>query len=226
MSLKLSSKQSPACLCILVAQEVVTCSQPQPRRCRPLPFPHTVQVVPWAILAYDLGQRLDDEQVREGGLGCYQLFLPSIYSAFCSVPLLPSHLTRCTAIGILPVQGWVPRLFKSHQALSAINRGGKYLCIVRRPDAVLKSWYNFLCAKGVPPVVAAEDINEFAKLPDFFTKNMRFGVDLWQYYREFWTCRGDPRCAEGRHARHGRYLSIRCWPISPPCRGPFLRALS
>jgi hypothetical protein len=37
-----------------------------------------------------------------------------------------------------------PRVFKTHQRLSAVNPGGKYLCTVRDPVKTMISWWNFL----------------------------------------------------------------------------------
>eukprot|EP00911_Craspedida_sp_UC1_P000731 UC1_evm1s560 len=72
----------------------------------------------------------------------------------------------------------------------------RYLVTVRRPDAVLRSWYNFLLDKRAPPAVAASmngGIDAFARLDSFFARDMRFGASLWQYYSEFWKCRNDPK---------------------------------
>lgn len=70
------------------------------------------QVSPWAQLAGDLGQDLNEPHIA------------------------------------------CPRLFKTHQRLSAINAGGKYLVTVRDPTKVLISWCVNLkeALQGRPPV--------------------------------------------------------------------------
>ena len=78
-----------------------------------LAFDDIYQVAPWAQMAWDLGQSLDDgAQDALGGV----------------------------------------RLFKTHQRISAINRGARYIAVIRRPAATAISWYNFLKEKDVPPL--------------------------------------------------------------------------
>ena len=82
----------------------------------------------------------------------------------------------------------VPRFFKSHQRISAINRGAKVLCVVRSPAATLFSWYNFLCAMKVPQVLAYPSVNEFVHDSEYCVDGMRFGASLWEYFSEFFLC--------------------------------------
>ena len=82
----------------------------------------------------------------------------------------------------------VPRFFKSHQRISAINRGAKVVCVVRSPAATLFSWYNFLCAMKVPKVLAFPSINEFVRDREYCVDGMRFGASLWEYFSEFFLC--------------------------------------
>jgi len=69
-------------------------------------FDDVYQIVPWDKLAWDIGQRLDAEQV-----------------AF-------------------------PRLFKSHSRLGVVNRGARYVTLVRDVEATASSVFNFFRAKG------------------------------------------------------------------------------
>ena len=74
-----------------------------------------------------------------------------------------------------------PRIFKSHQLLSAINSGGKYLCIVRDPAATLMSWFAFQKAKGRPGYAEYDDVNEYiANRPELFSGQVIFGTNLWE----------------------------------------------
>ena len=87
-----------------------------------------------------------------------------------------------------------PRIFKSHQLLSAVNPGGKYLCIVRDPEATLMSWFAFQKAKGRPGYAEYEDANEYIanKGADIFGEECCFGMNIWQMYAEIWSARNDP----------------------------------
>ena len=87
-----------------------------------------------------------------------------------------------------------PRIFKSHQLLSAVNPGGKCLCIVRDPEATLVSWFAFQKAKGRPGYAEYEDANEYIanKGADIFSGECCFGMNIWQMYAEVWSARNDP----------------------------------
>jgi len=93
-----------------------------------------------------------------------------------------------------------PRLFKTHQRLSAINGGARYLVVVREPSKTALSWYNFLKDKDVPPLRKYWDtpggtgVSGFVQDPGFFAPpgGMRFGGTLWEYYAEFAACLSDP----------------------------------
>lgn len=89
-------------------------------------------------------------------------------------------------------QGWHPRLFKTHERLSAINRGARYLCMVRSVEAVALSWWNFLKDKEVPAVQPLS-LSEFVHNKDFFDEGMRFGATIWEYYSEFYRARRLPQ---------------------------------
>lgn len=81
-----------------------------------------------------------------------------------------------------------PRLFKSHLRLASINRGAKYICLVRRPEDVFRSWWRFLRDKDVPPLQTYKSISEFVFDKDYVAEGMRFGASLWEYYVEFYKC--------------------------------------
>jgi len=86
-----------------------------------------------------------------------------------------------------------PRVFKSHQLLSAVNSGGKYLCIVRDPAATLLSWFEFQKAKGRPGYIEYKDVNEYVeKRPELFSSDVIFGTNIWEMYAEIWSARLDP----------------------------------
>lgn len=109
---------------------------------------------PWLEFAYDCGQDLDDE--KHG---------------------IPANNTADTNAG----QILTPRIFKSHQLLSAINPGAKYLCIVRDPSATLLSWFDFQKAKGRPGYAEYEDVNQYiANRPELFAGNCIFGTNIWE----------------------------------------------
>ena len=56
-----------------------------------------------------------------------------------------------------------PRLFKTHQRLSAQPRGGRYLCTVRDPATTILSWWHFLgpAGKDIPPLRKYENASQF-----------------------------------------------------------------
>ena len=84
-----------------------------------------------------------------------------------------------------------PRLFKTHQRLSALPRGCRYLCAVRDPARTILSWWRFLgpSGKDVPPLRKYDTASAFVRDEDFVVGNMRFGASLWDYYVEFYECR-------------------------------------
>ncbi|CAE7422796.1 SULT1C4, partial [Symbiodinium sp. CCMP2456] len=81
-----------------------------------------------------------------------------------------------------------PRLFKSHLRLASLNRGAKYICSIREPEAVVRSWWRFLRQKDVPAVRCYTSISEFVYDKDYFAEGMRFGASLWDYYVEYAKC--------------------------------------
>lgn len=128
---------------------------------------------PWLEFAYDCGQNLDDEIY---GLIPHQH--KNIKDATATTPTRPV-LT--------------PRIFKSHQLLSAINPGAKYICIVRDPASTLLSWFDFQKAKCRPGYTEYADANEYiANRSELFSGNHIFGTNLWEMYAEVWSARNDP----------------------------------
>jgi hypothetical protein len=65
-----------------------------------------------------------------------------------------------------------PRIFKSHQLLSAVNTGGKYICIVRDPEATLMSWFAFQKAKGRVSAQHKHHIFLFSSLIDIIISQL------------------------------------------------------
>lgn len=84
-----------------------------------------------------------------------------------------------------------PRLFKSHQLMSAVNVGAKYLSVIRRPEDALQSWFVFCKNKGRPLFMPCKDMNDYAKL-GHFDSNQIFGTNIWEYYVELWEVRHEP----------------------------------
>lgn len=79
-----------------------------------------------------------------------------------------------------------PRLFKTHLRISSINRGAKYICLVRRVEDVAVSWWNFLRPKDIPPLRQYGTVSQFVFDEGFFAGGMRFGATIWEYYVEFY----------------------------------------
>lgn len=124
---------------------------------------------PWLEFAFDCGQDLDNDQ----NYG------------------IPPGDSDSLSLQVATTRN--PRVFKSHQLLSAINPGGKYLCIVRDPSATLLSWFDFQKAKGRPGYAEYADANDYiAHRPELFGGNHIFGTNLWEMYAELWSARNDP----------------------------------
>ena len=131
---------------------------------------------PWLEFAHDCGQDLDDETYGEHILLREEEEEESTAEDEGADESQPPSLP-------LPTRGplLTPRIFKSHQLLSAINPGGKYLCIVRDPAATLLSWFDFQKAKGRPGYAEYEDANEYiAHRSELFSGNHIFGTNLWE----------------------------------------------
>ena len=137
---------------------------------------------PWLEFAHDCGQDLDDET--------YGKSILLLQEEEGEEPKLATVDTKGEGSdesqppsSLLSTRGplLTPRIFKSHQLLSAINPGGKYLCIVRDPAATLLSWFDFQKAKGRPGYAEYEDANEYiADRSELFSGNHIFGTNLWE----------------------------------------------
>lgn len=82
-------------------------------------------------------------------------------------------------------QAFEPRIFKSHQPLSSINRGCKYISTVRSPEATARSYYYFYKAKNHPSV---RDLS----LDEWVLKWAREGTwspPIFEHYVELAKCR-------------------------------------
>jgi len=154
-------------------------------------FDDIYQVAPWPPLSWDLG--IDCDGAR--------LF---------SLEISLSRAAR-RARARAGDQVAAPRIFKTHQRLASVPRGGRYLCTVRDPAPrrrflglplpaarararqarTFLSWWRFLgpAGKDIPPLRKYATASEFVRDPDFVVDGMRFGAALWEYYVEFWRCR-------------------------------------
>ena len=82
-----------------------------------------------------------------------------------------------------------PRVFKSHQRLSAIPRcrgRAKYICVVRDPERTALSWFNFLVRRGAPAAVAHGNVDSFIRDDEWFARGMRYGASIWEYFAEYY----------------------------------------
>lgn len=95
-----------------------------------------------------------------------------------------------------------PRVFKSHNRLSGVNPGAKYLTIVRDPEKVLNSWFSFQHAKGFGQAkrfleakygfhFIPDNVDEYVKT-GHFDSDAIFGTNVWDYYIELWKARRLP----------------------------------
>ena len=87
-----------------------------------------------------------------------------------------------------------PRLFKEHQLFSAVNAGCRYITTIRDPARVLASWHAFQKAKGRAPYAGQTDANQLVReTPEVFAAAGIFGTNVWEFYREVYALRRDPR---------------------------------
>jgi hypothetical protein len=98
-----------------------------------------------------------------------------------------------------------PRIFKSHQKLSAVNTGAKYISIVRNPADVLQSWFSYCKAKDKDTCAPWSDVNEYATTGEFE------GMNIWGHYSDLWGARNEPNvlveCYEALVDDEEAYLS-------------------
>eukprot|EP00746_Dinoflagellata_sp_MGD_P060634 gnl/MRDRNA2_/MRDRNA2_25707_c0_seq1.p1 gnl/MRDRNA2_/MRDRNA2_25707_c0~~gnl/MRDRNA2_/MRDRNA2_25707_c0_seq1.p1 ORF type:complete len:358 (-),score=43.13 gnl/MRDRNA2_/MRDRNA2_25707_c0_seq1:99-1172(-) len=105
-----------------------------------------------------------------------------------------------------------PRLFKTHKRLASINRGAKYLCLVRNVEKAILSWWRFLKEKDVPPLRQYTSPSQFVFDKGFVAEDMRFGASIWEYYVEFFQCLSLPNvlvlCYEDLVTDLGAHLDL------------------
>jgi len=104
-----------------------------------------------------------------------------------------------------------PRIFKSHLLLSAINKGARYISIIRDPGDVLLSMFSYGKEKGLEPFVFYRDANEYANREHEET-DIFDGTYLWEFYTELWQKRSDPSvmvlCYEALSQDEAAYLPM------------------
>lgn len=93
---------------------------------------------------------------------------------------------------VMDQRGLRPRVFKSHQLISAEMPGCKYLMTVREPASVLKSWYAFTRNKGMPELENISTIDELYCRPSCFQENMIMWAGAWNFLREMYLVRNHP----------------------------------
>jgi len=118
------------------------------------------EVQPWLDFAYDCHQNLHTHET------------------YRTLPATNSEEDATTTRRVVVT----PRVFKSHQLLSAINPGGKYLSIVRDPAATLLSWFVFQKRKGRPGYREYDNVNEYIQHQgkEIFGGTCCFGMNIWE----------------------------------------------
>lgn len=89
-------------------------------------------------------------------------------------------------------RGLSPKIFKSHQILSAEKRGAKYITIIRDPIDVLKSFFKFQKQTQNSKVIEMTSIDQFWANPSCFRDMMDSFPGLMTYYKEAWLLRDNP----------------------------------
>ena len=79
-----------------------------------------------------------------------------------------------------------PRVFKSHLAADEIPVGARYVCAVRHPADVLKSYYNFM--SGWFFEHGSVSIEDYAQATFF---NAEGSDNYWHHFVSWWNRRGD-----------------------------------
>mmetsp|Transcript_47261 Transcript_47261/g.71501 ORF Transcript_47261/g.71501 Transcript_47261/m.71501 type:complete len:323 (-) Transcript_47261:165-1133(-) len=86
----------------------------------------------------------------------------------------------------------VPRVFKSHLRLASVYRGCKYVVTIRDPLATTRSFYNFLLAKKVPPVLEAGSMTKFLTDTPLVKGTEGVRGSIWEFYKEYYICKDCP----------------------------------
>lgn len=88
--------------------------------------------------------------------------------------------------------GYRPRLFKSHQLISAEVPGCRYITTIRDPVETLRSWWSFTKKNGVPESQNLT-LEQFYENPLLFQQRMIMWAGAWSYQREAYLLRHHPR---------------------------------
>jgi len=93
---------------------------------------------------------------------------------------------------VMDQRGLRPRIFKSHQLISAEIPGCKYIITIRDPADVLKSWYSFTKTKPIPELENISTIEEFYESKNCFQDDMIMWAGAWDFMRETYQVRNHP----------------------------------
>lgn len=88
-------------------------------------------------------------------------------------------------------RGLRPRLFKSHQLLSAEVTGCRYITTIRDPVKTLRSYYCFTKKNGVPESQNVT-IEQFYENPLVFQDKMLTWAGAWKFLQEAYLLRNHP----------------------------------
>jgi hypothetical protein len=114
-----------------------------------------------------------------------------------------------------------PRVYKSHQRLSASPPGARFIVTFRDPAKVWSSKYRFLLTKRLPIIRKFNGMNDL-KFISLLDKDMSFGASLWEYYIEYWKLREQENvliiCYEDLVIETKRFIPLiaRFIGLSPP----------
>jgi len=103
-----------------------------------------------------------------------------------------------------------PRVYKSHQRLSACHPGAQFIVTIRDPATVWSSKYRFMQSWKSPKIKNFSGMNDLG----FFSliEDMSFGASLYEYYLEFWKLRDQENvlivCFEDLMKETERYIPL------------------
>jgi len=105
----------------------------------------------------------------------------------------------------------IPRLWKSHQLISAERPDARYITTIRHPISVLKSWHHFMKSKGIPKFVKRDVDELFAECPKDFQEGMFPFASAFKFLYEAYLLRDHPDvlvlCFEDLQKDYGGMLS-------------------
>jgi len=84
-----------------------------------------------------------------------------------------------------------PRLWKSHQRISAEKPNTRYITTIRDPISVLKSWHHFYMTKKIPGF-HGRSVDEVFADPKLFRDSMTEYPPPWEYLLESYLLRDHP----------------------------------